>query len=191
MSELDRVTLVASEATLAAEYPAEHGDCQLQVLYGGATELTWSDRLRNRLLRLRSYFRDYLGEAVKRLRGRQRVAPIHAGLERAGYVASGSPLAAGDVVEVLTWDEIRRTLDEHDRCEGLRFMKAMAEHCGKRYVVLTHVRTIFDERQWKMVHPRHTVLLRDVYCRGVYMADREGCDRRCFFFWKEKWLRKV
>ena len=101
------------------------------------------------------------------------------------------PLQAGDLVEVLSLAEIRRTLDEHDRCAGLKFMKPMAAYCGQRFVVQTNVRRIYNERHERMLRLRRTVLLRNVLCDGRYLGDREGCDRCCFFFWKEDWLRKV
>jgi hypothetical protein len=105
--------------------------------------------------------------------------------------AEQRPIKEGDRVRVLPMSEIRRTLDATGCCNGLRFLKGMEEYCGQTYVVQRRVRAIFDERAWEMRRIRDTVLLQDVYCKGRYMGDREGCDRCCFFFWKVYWLRKV
>jgi hypothetical protein len=86
---------------------------------------------------------------------------------------------------------ISATLDKNGRCDGLRFMKGMEEYCGQTFTVLRRVQAIFDEREWHMRRIRDTVLLEGVICKGWYMGDREGCDRCCFFFWKEQWLCRV
>jgi hypothetical protein len=170
---------------------ADLGECQLQELYRGAETLTLTDHIHNRWLRLRSYVRDHAREVARRLGLRLPPASTGAGLALAWRLAADEPLKAGDIVEVRPLAEIESTLDQHGRCGGLRFMKAMGEFCGQRFVVLTPVRRIFDERQWRMVRLRRVVLLRDVVCEGHYLVEREGCDRRCFFFWKDQWLRKV
>jgi len=97
----------------------------------------------------------------------------------------------GDLAEILPLDEIRKTLDQNGRCNGLQFMLGMEKLCGRRARVLKKVRTIFDERLWKMVRIRDTYLLEGVICDGRDVFEGEGCDRSCFFFWKENWLRKI
>jgi hypothetical protein len=100
-------------------------------------------------------------------------------------------LAAGDIVGVLSREELRRTLDAGEAHDGLRLLKPMWDCCGRQYVVLKRVHRIFDERRGVMVRVRDTVLLKDAICDGHYMVDREGCDRSCYFFWKTAWLRRV
>ena len=96
-------------------------------------------------------------------------------------------LQAGDLVEVKSEADIRRVLDASDRTRGLGFMDGMARHCGKRYRVFKPVRTIILEGSGEVRTLRNTVLLEGVICDG----ERFVCDRSCFYFWKESWLRRV
>ena len=72
-------------------------------------------------------------------------------------------------------------------------MGRMADHCGQEYVVGKRVRRFFDERTRRLLKLRNVVILDGVYCeppRGDF-HDYAGCDRTCFFFWKEAWLERV
>jgi hypothetical protein len=106
-----------------------------------------------------------------------------------GRVVMG--LKAGDTVEVLSLDDIRATLDEKGKHDGLKFLRPMAEFCDRRFVVLKPVRQILDEHNHVMQKTKRTVILDGAICHGQGIYGREGCDRSCFFFWKEAWLRKV
>lgn len=172
-------------------------DCQLQVLFEDTTPATAALRLRSRTLRVGSFVRDHLGEAHLRLGGLWASMRRRDGSRRSPEtdpIESRTKLATvgEDVwVRVLPASEIHKMLDESGCSDGLRFMKGMEEYCGGTFAVLRRVQAIFDERAWEMRRIRSTVLLKDVVCRGRYMGDREGCDRCCFFFWKEQWLRKL
>jgi len=100
-------------------------------------------------------------------------------------------LKAGDLVEVLSIDDVRATLDESGKHNGLKFLTPMEQYCGRRFRVLKPVRRIFDERKRVMQKTMRTVILEGGICHGQGLYGREGCDRSCFFFWKEAWLRKV
>ena len=100
-------------------------------------------------------------------------------------------LKVGDVVEVLSLDDIRATLDANGKHDGLKFLSPMAEFCGRRFRVLKPVRQILDEHNHVMQRTKRTVILEAAICHGQGIYGREGCDRSCFFFWKEAWLRKV
>ncbi len=170
--------------------------CQLQVVYesGGAPSLY--DKVRSNFMRIKSALR-------------RRIPTFRTGFAQdAGKdpsFESGSSVSGpggkqrrpcltfkpGDFVEVLSMDEIRSTLDAYGKCGGLAFMPGMGRFAGKRFTVLKGVRTMFDERAWKMVKLKGTYILSDVICDGRDMFDKEGCDRCCFYFWKERWLRKV
>jgi len=100
-------------------------------------------------------------------------------------------LRAGDLVEVLSIDDVRATLDESGKHNGLKFLNPMAQYCGRRFRVLKPVRRIFDERTRVMQKTKNTVILEGGICHGQGFRGREDCDRSCFFFWKEAWLRKV
>lgn len=104
------------------------------------------------------------------------------------------PLAPGDRVRVRTMPEIEATLDDNGTCGGMGFLPiVMAKYCGGTYTVRGRVDRFFDERNWKMLKLRDSVILDDVFCQppreaGVPWA---GCDRSCFLFWKEAWLERI
>lgn len=100
-------------------------------------------------------------------------------------------LRAGDVVEVRSREEIRATLDSEGKHDGLKFLRPMTEFCGRRFRVLKPVRQILDEHNHVMKKTTRIVILEDGICHGQGIYGREGCDRSCFFFWKEAWLRKM
>jgi hypothetical protein len=100
-------------------------------------------------------------------------------------------LKAGDLVEILSAEEIARTLDAERKTGGLKFMKPMESYCGRRMRVLKPVRRILDEHDHMMRKVSRTVVLDGGICHGRGVYGREGCDRCCYFFWKEDWLRKV
>ena len=114
-----------------------------------------------------------------------------------GTSVAGAPpkptrgLNAGDLVEVLPIEEIRATLDADGKHDGLKFLKPMAQYCGRRFRVLKPVRRILDEHNHVMQKTRNVVILEGGICHGQGIYGREGCDRSCFFFWKEAWLRRV
>jgi hypothetical protein len=100
-------------------------------------------------------------------------------------------LRQDDLVEVLPIEEIHKTLDSRGRCQNLMFMSGMEIYAGNRYRVFKKVRTVFDERAWNMVRLKDTVILQNVICDGKDLDGVEQCHRRCFYYWKEKWLRNV
>lgn len=163
----------------------EHGLCQLQTLPQAATSLAWRDRVRLTALRLTS-------AAQRRLGGD--ALPPPAGGESAGRVSAGNDathLDVGDWVEVRSLEEIHQTLDDSNRCQGLEFMGAMSAYCGQRFQVKKKARAIFDERAWRMLKIRGAFLLEGCVCSGQGMYDKEGCDRCCYFFWRQAWLKKL
>ncbi len=103
----------------------------------------------------------------------------------------GRGLKAGDLIEVLPLDEIEKTLDANGKTGGLKFLRPMEDYCGRRMRVLKPVRRILDEHDHMMRKIAKTVVLEGGICHGRGIYGREGCDRCCYFFWKEDWLRKV
>ena len=96
-------------------------------------------------------------------------------------------LQPGEVVEVKSESEIEATLNECGKPRGLAFLSSMRPFCGKSFVVLKRVERIYLEESAKTRKMKNTVLLNDVMCDGLLM----GCDRSCFFYWREAWLRRV
>lgn len=186
---------------MADQSPQENtprpADCQLQVLYNGSEPPIRSDRLRNWALRLLTALERRIGRARARLGQPDHLAPASiasagglTGKSDTGHPANGK-LRPGELVEVLSLPEIETTLDINGNCNGLHFMEGMRPLCGKRLVIKKRVRTIFDERAWRMVKVRDTYLLEGAICDGRGLYDKEGCDRCCFYFFKGDWLRRL
>jgi hypothetical protein len=95
-------------------------------------------------------------------------------------------LQPGELVQVKSEQEIRATLDEDDRHRGLLWMPDMARFCGGQYRVYKRVERIMLESSGAIRKLRDTVLLEGVLCESLY-----DCDRSCFHFWREAWLRRA
>jgi len=97
-------------------------------------------------------------------------------------------LQPGELIEVRSEDEIRSTLDNKGRLRGLEFMPEMKKYCGKQFKVYKRLEDIILEATGEIRKIRDTVLLQDVICDG---SEHFGCDRSCFCFWREAWLKRV
>jgi hypothetical protein len=96
-------------------------------------------------------------------------------------------LRPGELVRVKTLQEIRATLDGKGKNRGLVFTPEMIKHCGKEYRVFKRLDLMFDEYHKSQRRVRDTVLLENVFCTCAGL----GCDRSCFLYWREVWLRRV
>ena len=96
-------------------------------------------------------------------------------------------LQPGEWVEVRPLEEILQTLDPYGRRRGLVFTPEMKQHCGKRYRVFRRMELMFDESSRVQRRVKNTVLLEGVFCHGEGI----GCDRSCFHYWREVWLKRV
>jgi hypothetical protein len=96
-------------------------------------------------------------------------------------------LRPGDWVEVKPMEEILLTLDDRAKNRGLRFVPEMSDFCGRRFRVLKRVEKICIENTPDVRGIKDTVLLEGGICQGGGI----GCDRACFHFWREVWLRRV
>jgi hypothetical protein len=90
-------------------------------------------------------------------------------------------------VEVRSKTEILATLDAEGKHKGLRFVPEMFEYCGRRVQVFKRVNKICLEESPDVRRIRNTVLLEGSLCKGGGV----GCDRACFHFWREAWLRRI
>jgi hypothetical protein len=98
-------------------------------------------------------------------------------------------LQPGDWVEVRSAKEIFATLDGYDSLKGLQFTPEMANFCGKRFKVYKRVERIILEGTGELRKINSpTVLLENAICDG---AAHGGCDKSCFLFWREQWLKKL
>lgn len=97
-------------------------------------------------------------------------------------------LLPGELVEVKSVEEIMETLDSDRRNKGLRWMTGMRKYCGKQYKVLKRLERIMLEDSGELRNMKNTVLLEGVFCDGKEFGN---CDRCCFHFWREAWLKRV
>jgi hypothetical protein len=98
-------------------------------------------------------------------------------------------LTVGEWVEVRSAKEIFETLDAHGKLRGLAFNREMVKFCGKRFRVYKRLERIILESTGELRKVRTpTVMLEGVFCDGSAHA---GCDRSCFCFWREAWLKRV
>ena len=98
-------------------------------------------------------------------------------------------LSPGDWVEVHSAKEIFATLDAQGKLNGLRFTPEMLKFCGKRFRVYKTLNKILLEATGELRKIKTpTVLLEGAICDGKAHG---GCDRSCFCFWREEWLKRV
>lgn len=97
-------------------------------------------------------------------------------------------LQPGELVEVLSEDEIHYTLDDKGRLRGLEFIPEMRKFCGKQFRVYKRLEDIILETTGEIRKIKNTVLLEGAICDG---SEHFGCDRSCFCFWREAWLKRV
>ena len=98
-------------------------------------------------------------------------------------------LKPGEWVEVKSAKEVFATLDQHGKLRGLAFNREMAEFCGKHFKVYKRLDRMILESTGELRRIKTpTVLLEGVFCNG----EAHGrCDRSCFCFWREVWLRRI
>ena len=92
-------------------------------------------------------------------------------------------LQPGEIVEVKSFDEILKTLDENGKNKGLGFNTWMKEHCGKRMRVRNRAELMIDEVTGEMKKIKNTVILENSVC--------QGCSRASFNYWREIWLKRL
>ena len=92
----------------------------------------------------------------------------------------------GDWVEVLSKEEILRTLDSSGQYDGMPFMPEMFAFCGKRFKVYKRAHktcdTVFPVRGRRVANAVHLETRCDGQAHG-------GCQATCLIFWKEAWLK--
>jgi len=96
---------------------------------------------------------------------------------------------AGEVVCIRSEGEIRNTLDRWNRLHGCSFMEEMLPYCGTKQRVLKRVERFLDERDYRMKKCKGIVILEGVVCEGT--KDFGPCDRACFLFWRDEWLKRT
>jgi hypothetical protein len=128
----------------------------------------------------------WLNFKVQRFLGRKRYASLYGKLRRTPAVSLR--LQPGELVEVKSKQEILETLDIRGRNRGLSLTYDMLKYCGGRHRVMRRVDRMISERTKQMRRISDTVILEVVTCDG---SDAWNCPRKCYFLWREIWLKRV
>lgn len=98
-------------------------------------------------------------------------------------------LRAGEIVEVLSKEEILAKLDRNGKYENLPFMPEMFQYCGRRFRVYKRAHKTCDF----VTHTGSRRLLNCIHLEGVRCdgAAHGGCMAACLIFWKEAWLKRI
>lgn len=100
-----------------------------------------------------------------------------------------SRVRAGDWVEVLSAEEITKTLDRRGCLEGLPFMPEMLTSVGRVFRVRQRAeRTCVHSPQGRFSQLSGCLTLVGLRCDGSAHA---GCQLGCALIWKEAWLRRL
>ena len=98
----------------------------------------------------------------------------------------------GDMVKVLSKEEISQKLNDYSKQDSCLFMNQMWEYCGKEFKIAKVVKNLFDEQHCKMYNTSfHLYILNGVICRGEVESFDHRCDHSCHFLWHEDWLTKA
>jgi len=98
-------------------------------------------------------------------------------------------LRVGEWVEILSKEEILRTLDRNGQLDGLPFMPEMFAFSGRKFRVYKRAHKTCDTvNDFKGRRMKDAVHLEGVRCDGQSHGE---CDAECLIFWKTVWLRKI
>jgi hypothetical protein len=101
----------------------------------------------------------------------------------------GLNLYAGEIVEVLSKEEILTTLDRNGRYENVPFMPEMFQYCGRRLRVYKRAHKTCDFVTHTGIRSLpNAVHLENIRCDG---SAHGNCQAQCMIFWKEAWLKRV
>jgi len=164
-------------------------NCQLQYLYDSTEDIVITDRFKIFFSRLTTYIQRRVANRIGLPTAYSHTTSLSASPN--ALAAKSVPLQEGDLVQVLPLEEIQKTLDDQGNCERMKFLGGMERFCGKEFRVLREIKFMFDEKSWRIVRLKNAVLLQDHVCDSRGQYDKERCDRSCYYFWKEQWLRKV
>lgn len=103
--------------------------------------------------------------------------------------SSDNNLKAGDLVRVRSREVIGASLSEQRELSGCAFTSEMWQYCGTEQRVLKRMEIFLDEQTYRRKKASGIVILEGLFCQGT--AFPEGCDRSCFFLWREEWLEKI
>lgn len=129
----------------------------------------------------------WLYDAVQRLRGGRPFPHLDGPSAETPKETLG--LVPGDLVQVKSIEEIRKTLNPVQKNRGLYFDIEETPYCGGTYRVRSRVTRFIEETTGRMKPLRgDCILLEGVVCTGRY---HKNCPRAIPAWWREIWLRRV
>jgi hypothetical protein len=104
---------------------------------------------------------------------------------------SENRLKIGDKVKVLSYSQIKSTLNDQGYFKGLRFQDPMVKFCNNTYEVMKIPKYVLDKGGRQINRCKDVVILRGIYCNGKGTLLTEGCDMCCLHYWKNDWLKRI
>jgi hypothetical protein len=105
--------------------------------------------------------------------------------------SSGERLEIGDRVRILSYSQIKSTLNDRGYFKRLKFQEPMEKYCNNIYEVLKIPQYVLNNGGTKINKCKDVVILRGLYCDGKGVMTHEGCDMCCLHYWKTDWLKKM
>lgn len=165
----------------------EQYKCQIQSLGSMSQPLGFSEVLwqrRNRIKRALKRRINFLTNVIRGMIFKEGKIAASVKME-----CSKADLHPGDLVLVRSKGEIKTTLNRWNQLNGCSFMEEMWRYCGTTQRVFKRVEKFLDERDYLIKKSKGIVILDGVICEGT--KDFGTCDRSCFFFWRQEWLKKI
>ena len=98
-------------------------------------------------------------------------------------------IAAGEIVEIRSHDEILATLDPQGNNRGLGLDPDMVRFCGQRATLGHRVENRIDERTGELKRMNNPCLVLDgIACQGSH---HRFCPRAIDSYWREIWLKQI
>jgi hypothetical protein len=104
---------------------------------------------------------------------------------------SRDTLKIGDTVRILSYSQIRSTLNDRGVFKNLAFQEPMRKYCNNTYEVFKIPQYVLNNGGRKINRCKDVVILRGLHCNGKGMMTHEGCDTCCLHYWKTDWLKKI
>jgi hypothetical protein len=114
------------------------------------------------------------------------------GLAQGRTPVANLDIKPGEIVQVLSRDEIMQTLGPNMKNRGLHFDVEMVRFCGEKFRVLKKVDRIVDEKTGNLLEFTNPCLILDgATCSGTLSSCRMFCPRELYPFWHEAWLKRA
>lgn len=167
--------------------------CQYTTMTDIGRELNRIEKFYQILLRvypaIKRHIRQWRYKFLKKIDGRSNTEEIIN--EYHPEDSSGDRLEIGDTVKILSYSQIKSTLNDRGYFKRLKFQEPMEKYCNNTYEVLKIPQYVLNNGGRKINKCKDVVILRGLYCDGKGVMTHEGCEMCCLHYWKTDWLKKV